>query len=189
MGKVITRHMKLGVFDIKDTVEDLKFLKSNIKTASEDIIEKLVSAGYEEASITNASAPQSGIEPSVVIQRITENRNKGYVALVGRNAVYDVFGTGEEGARRPHPKKDKASRPLNPYNSGPHIFYNQFAGVYQWRYRPMAGKPYFTETGLTQGIPAGKQIYNADMRVRKIKNDVIKETLNESIQFFEKKEK
>lgn len=186
MGKVITRHMKLGVFDIKDTVEDLKFLKNNIKTASEDIVEKLVSAGYEEASITNASAPQSGIEPSVVIQRITENRNKGYVALVGRNAVYDEFGTGEEGARRPHPKKDEASRPLNPYNSGPAIKIDK-NGHYYWMYGPMASRPYFTETGYTNGIPAGKQIYNADMYIRKIKNDVIKEKLNESVQFFKKK--
>ena len=186
MGKVIKRHMKLTVFDIKDTVEDLKFLKSNIKVASEDIVKELVIAGYEEAVMTNAVAPQSGTDASYVIQRITKRENAGYVALVGRNAVYDEFGTGEEGARRPHPKKDEASRPLNPYNSGPTIKIDK-KGHYYWMYSPMASRPYFTKTGYTNGIPAGKQIYNADMYIRKIKNDVIKEKLNDSIQFFKKK--
>lgn len=188
MGKVITRHMKLGVFDIKDTIEDLKFLKSNIKITSEDIVKELVIAGYEEAVMTNAVAPQSGTESSVVTQGIGKNENKdeGYVALIGRNAVYDEFGTGEEGASNPHPMKDSASRPLNPYNSGPTIKIDK-KGHYYWMYSPMASRPYFTKTGYTNGIPAGKQIYNADMYIRKIKNDVIKEKLNDSIQFFKKK--
>lgn len=188
MGKVIKRNMKLTVFDIKDTVEDLKFLKSNIKTASEDIVKELVIAGYEEAVMTNAVAPQSGIEPSYVTQGIGKNEDKdeGYVALIGRNAVYDEFGTGEEGARRPHPKKDNVNPPLNPYNSGPAIKIDK-NGHYYWMYKPMASRPYFTETGYTNGIPAGKQIYNADMYIRKIKNNVIKEKLNESIQFLKEK--
>lgn len=186
MGKVIKRNMKLTVSDIKDTVNNLQFLKDNIKTAGEDIITELVKAGYEEAVMTNATAAQSGTEPSYVIQRITEHGNAGYIALVGRNAVYDEFGTGEQGASNPHPMKDNASRPLNPYNSGPTIKIDK-NGHYYWIYRPMAGRPYFTETGYTNGIPAGKQIFNADRYIRRIKNDVIKEKLNESIQFFKEK--
>lgn len=186
MGRVVKRKIELTVSDIKNTINDLMFLKDNIKTANEDIVRELVEAGYEEAVMTNATAPQSGIEPSYVIQRITEHGNAGYVALVGKNAVYDEFGTGEQGASNPHPKKDEASRPLNPYNSGPTIKMDK-NGHYYWMYKPMANRPYFTETGYTNGIPAGKQIYNANMYIRKIKNDVIKEKLNESVQFFKDK--
>lgn len=187
MGKVIIHNMKLQVSDIKDTIHDIKVLKDNIKVASEDIVRALVESGEQVANEVNASAPSSGTERSQVISAITEHGNAGYVALTGPGAVYDEFGTGEEGSAHSHPAKQFASRPLNPYNSGPTIKVNK-QGTHYWRYPAMAGRPYFKKNGVTYGIPAGKQIFTASIHVRQIKNSVAQETLNESLQFFKKTE-
>ena len=99
--------------------------------------------------------------------------------MSGENAIYDEFGTGEQGLDNPHPMKEQFS--LNPYNSGPTIFYNQFAGRHQWYYRPMAGKPYFTKSGATEGIPAGKQMYNTLQNLNKIKRNIAVNETNKVI--------
>ena len=163
--------IELSTSSINEVLRKVDFLKDNINVATEEVVIQLVNKGGQVATQLNASAPQSGLTKSVVYAETTEHNNKGYIALIGDSAVYDEFGTGTEGQNNPHPMKNNFG--LNPYNSGPYIFYNQFAGVYQWRYYPMAGKPYFTETGLTQGIPSGKQIYNTSVYLRKIKDDVI----------------
>lgn len=175
----------LSKASIKNAIDALDFLKDNIKVANEDIVETLVGIGFKTASDINESSPQSGLTKSEVIQKITEAKTKGYVALVGPGAIYDEFGTGDEGASDPHPMKNDF--PLNPYNSGPTIFYNQSIGKNQWHYGPMAGKPYFTDTGLTSGIPSGKQIYNASKEVRARKDDVIAKELNSAVRKTNKK--
>ena len=174
--------VKLSSYGIKDAISKINFLKDNIALASKEIIEELVNSGKNTAEALNNSAPHSGTEPSIVLGKITENGNKGYIALTGDSAVYDEFGTGEEGASDPHPLKDNFG--LNPYNSGPTIFYNQFANRYQWRYYPMRGKPYYTESGLTSGIPSGKQMYNTSKYIREIKDDVIKHKIQEALQKY-----
>ena len=177
----------LSTAGIKDAIETLGFLKSNINLASQEIVKQLVDIGYETASQINANAPQSGLTKSQVIQGITENKTKGYVALTGPSAVYDEFGTGEEGAADPHPMKNNTSRPLNPYNSGPYVSTHiNSKGEHYWFYSPMAGKNkyYKPETGYSKGIPSGKQIYNAAKEVRARKDDITKKNLNASVKAF-----
>lgn len=176
--------IELSQYGLKDAIDRIEFLKDNVKIASEDILTDLVNKGVSMGSTLNASAPKSGVEPSVVIGKITDNKNKGYVALTGDSAVYDEFGTGEEGASDPHPLKGNFG--LNPYNSGPHIFYNQFAARYQWYYYPMKGRPYFTPSGLTSGIPSGKQMYNTSRYLREIKDDIVKNKIHEALKILKK---
>lgn len=179
----------LSTAGIKDAIKRLEFFKDNIKIANEEIVSNLVDIGYDTASQINATAPQSGVEKSQVVKGITENRTKGYVALTGPSAVYDEFGTGEEGAANPHPMKNNTSRPLNPYNSGPYVSTHiNSQGRHYWFYSPMAGKNeyYDAKTGYSEGIPSGKQIYNATKEVRARKDDVIKKQLNDAIRIINK---
>ena len=48
----------------------------------------------------------------------------------------------------------------------------------------MRGKPYYTESGLTSGIPSGKQMYNTSKYIREIKDDVIKHKIQEALQKY-----
>ena len=165
------------IYAISDLREYLTSFSENLNTAAELIVQDLTEEGALEASLANANAPRSGLTPSIVTHKY--KRLNGVIALTGKNAVYDEFGTGDEGLWDPHPLKDDYG--LNPYNSGPTIFYNQFAGRYQWFYRPMAGMPYFTADGRTSGIPSGKQMYYALQHIRNIEQEVISNRVNEAI--------
>lgn len=170
--------IRLSKAGIKDAMNKLDFLKNNITVASEEIVERLVNVGFETANNINQNAPQSNLAKSEVIAKITENKNKGYVALVGPGAIYDEFGTGEEGASNPHPIKNNFN--LNPYNSGPYVSTHiNKEGRHYWFYSPMRGKPYYDDkSGYTEGIPSGKQIYNASKEVRAKKDEITKQELN-----------
>ena len=165
----------LSVARIDYIIGKMVMLKDNIDDASKDIVSTLVDKGEVRANELNALAPQSGTEKSRIITNIDDNGYKGTISLVGRNAVYDEFGTGEEGLKNSHPMKSKF--PLSPYNSGPKIHYSSNYGYY-WFYNPMAGEEYFTDKGLTKGIPAGKQIYETSKYVESISKKVAKECLD-----------
>lgn len=165
------------IYAINDLKEYLLTFSDDLTVASELIVQDLTEEGALEASLINANAPKSGLTPSTVTHKY--KRQEGEISLVGENAVYDEFGTGDEGLWNPHPLKNDFG--LNPYNSGPTIFYNQLAGRNQWFYRPMAGMPYFTSDGRTSGIPSGKQMYHALQHIRHIEQDTIKKHVNEAI--------
>lgn len=173
--------IRLSKVGIKNAIDTLDFLKDNITVASEEIVKQLVDVGFKTANSINQNAPQSNLTKSEVIAKITESKNKGYVALVGPGAIYDEFGTGEEGASDPHPIKNNFN--LNPYNSGPYVstHINQ-EGRHYWFYSPLRGKDYYDEeSGYTEGIPSGKQIYNASKEVRAKKDKIVKQTLNKVV--------
>lgn len=179
--------VKLSVYSIKDTIKRLEFLKDNINNASQDIVGDLVEVGETTANQINAMAIPSGTQKSIVIGRVTENGTKGYVALTGPNAVYDEFGTGEEGLASPHPMKETTSRRLNPYNSGPYVSTHiDETGRHYWIYKPNAGTGNYDKDGKTYGIPSGKQIYNASKDIRAKKDNIIRNRLNSAIKIANK---
>lgn len=174
--------INLSTWSINNAIADLETMRDAIEIAAEDTVAILVEQGIGEATYLNDMAPQSGLEKSKVVGGVLENGKAGYIALTGDSAVYDEFGTGTQGERNPHPVKGNFN--LKPYNSGPTIFYNQFTGTYQWRFRPMAGRPYFTNDGLTEGIPSGKQMYNTSKYLRSAKDKVIKKQFQGAIEIF-----
>ena len=182
--------VKLSVYSIKDTIKRLEFLKDNINNASQDIVGDLVEVGETTANQINSMAIPSGTQKSIVIGRVTENGTKGYVALTGPNAVYDEFGTGEEGLASPHPMKETTSRRLNPYNSGPYVstHINPFTGKHYWIIPDTYFVPseYVENTGYTEGIPSGKQMYNTDNYIKFIKRNVIEQEFNKAVKKFNK---
>lgn len=199
--------MSFEVFSNKEgyrnLIENVTFIKDQINNMATDITDTLVEKGTAKATELNNNAPQSGVEKSKVIKKITKSGLKGYIALTGPNAIYDEFGTGEEGADDGHPLK--GSFGLNPYNSGPYVstHINKKTGRHYWFYYPMRGKPYYDmyymsskdlslddykegyvdkKTGYTEGIPSGKQMYNTSIYLRNIKDEVVKNKVEEYLQ-------
>ena len=160
-----------------ELVDNLKYMGENMKVAAQNIVSTLCEKGGAKATELNAQAPNSSTVAAKVVPK--SKFYNGSISLSGKSAVYDEFGTGEEGLRDPHPMKGQFG--LNPYNSGPAIFYNQYANRWQWYYRPMAGRPYFTQYGATSGIPSGKQMYNTLQYIRDIKGEVISEELQDAL--------
>ena len=106
---------------ISDVREYIQTLGRDLNVAAQEIVRKLCEDGGTKATELNAMAPQSGSTPSTVQ---THSRfYHGDINLVGKNAVYDEFGTGERGAEDGHPLKGFYG--LNPYNSGPTIHINK----------------------------------------------------------------
>lgn len=173
--------LKLSETNIKDLIEELEHLEDSITFASSNIVKRLVKVGYDKANELNNLAPQSGTNKSIVTSdtgRATRDGVRGEVSLEGESAVYDEFGTGEEGASDPHPLKGNFG--LNPYNSGPFVstHINKQTGRHYWFYEPMSGQPYFEPSGYTEGIPSGKQMYNTLKYIHEIKKDIINQELN-----------
>lgn len=173
--------LSLSESNIKSLIDDLEYLEDSLTFASQNIVKKLVEAGASKAEELNSIAPQSSNTKSVITKNTGRTTRAGYqgsVSLEGESALYDEFGTGEEGLMDPHPLKSKFG--LNPYNSGPFVstHINPENGKHFWFYTPMAGQPYFESTGYTEGIPSGKQMYNTLQYIRRIKQDIINQELN-----------
>ena len=134
------------------------------------------------SNASNTNASQEQLYPDV-----SESSNFQASTEENPNAVYDEFGTGEEGLASPHPMHETTSRPLNPYNSGPYVSTHiDYTGKHYWIYAPNAGIGNYDQNGKTYGIPAGKQIYNATKEIRARKDDVIKKELNNAIRTINK---
>lgn len=173
--------VKLTVQSVDKAIGKLKLFEEEVcdGIVIEKVVKDLLDAGADAAYRFNSIAPKSGVLDNGVSTRIDGNGTAGTIMLYGPNVVYDEFGTGTQGENNPHPMKGNFN--LNPYNSGPYIFYNEFSGTYQWYYRAMAGKPYFSKYGATEGIPAGKMMYNTAKHLNEVKHDIIKTNFNDAI--------
>ena len=169
-------------FAIKNLIEELKYTSATLQEATcENIVNNICSSGYEFANGINGSAPSSNLQKSYIDMKTSGN--KGEISLNGEGAVYDEFGTGEEGLANPHPMKGDFPD-LNPYNSGPFVstHINPSNGRHYWIYPPMGGRPYFDAHGYTEGIPSGKQMYHTLNYIRQIKDNIIREEVQNALQ-------
>lgn len=178
--------IQLSEASVKDAINRIKTLQSNIEIANENIVERLVEAGEQYASYYNSlMTPAVGKNNARVISEInlSGTKSNGNIALTGTDAVYYEFGTGEEGLNNPHPIKENFA--LKPYNSGPTIKINK-KGQHYWIIPKGQFIPsqYVRANGYTQGVPAGKQMYMTSQHLRSIKNEIIKEELNGAIKKF-----
>lgn len=179
--------IQLSETSVKDAIQRLKTLEDNIRIANENIVDRLVNTGSEQAMFYNSTAPTYGVSDIRIIAETTLNGNKsnGTISMNGSNAVYYEFGTGEEGMASPHPVKENFG--LRPYNSGPFVSTHiNKAGRHYWlipkgKYSPNS---YVRKGGYTEGIPAGKQMYNTAQHLHSIKHDIIKKELNAAVRKF-----
>lgn len=179
----------LSIFGITNLINELEYLGDTLETTSGLIVDKLVDAGVSKAIELNATAPRSGTGENTIYGEYSKRNIGGRVIMQGKDAVFDEFGTGEEGAGDPHPLAGVISFSMPPYTgyiTGPVVSknVNPATGRHFWYYTPMAGRPYFNQDGYTEGIPSGKQMYNTLQYLRKEKNKIVKRELKEALKIF-----
>lgn len=181
----------LSEASIKDAIHRVETLADNINVANELIVEQLIDKGEKQANLYHATVANYGINDTHIDSEMSLNGNssKGSVLMTGPSSVYLEFGTGEEGAADGHPLKWQTNVPLNGYNSGPFVSKHiNKSGRHYWiipkgKYSPNS---YVKANGYTEGIPAGKVMYNTAQYMRFIKSTIVEKNLNGAIKKFNK---
>lgn len=170
-------NIKVDLSDIDKVVNALEVLYQDLKQAQKDIPKEIAEKGLK---FLEKEYQHLYRDPNIdSISTRTEETAEGYnIIASGSDVVYAEFGTGDKGASDPHPDKSKYS--LNPYNSGAHIRdYDKYITVIgndgtptinKKRVEMLAKKGITSgrfwaydkngEKQWTQGVPAGKQMFN-----------------------------
>lgn len=157
---------------LDEIINKLKSLKSELKETDKKIVDDMSEFVKKEVSRNLAATPyKDGNEDAEPY--ISKKGNNTKVGMHGTQVLYDEFGTGSKGQESPHPEKSKFG--LNPYNSGKTIKINKKGELF-WIYKNKSG-----ELVKTNGIPAGKQVYNANIMLRGRKYQIIKKRVGEVI--------
>lgn len=162
---------------LKKLVKALEGLEDDLNKTSNDILKEITDDGLDFLKKQYNTSPNRD-DPNIDFESIDVSKKeveKGWWQLIakGDDVLYEEYGTGDEGQASPHPNKTASG--LNPYNSGPTIreaddvsaFYGITSGKY-WTYKK-DGKRY-----ITNGIPAGKEMWNTRNYLRKKMSKVAK---------------
>lgn len=166
---------------INQMINSLEKLKANLEKADEEIVKQLSDLCLNEIQKNYASTGfKDGNDDVYFFEKGTSKRK--IVGVAGTQVLYNEFGTGTEGARSPHPEKNKYG--LNPYNSGPKIKVNKSDTSTASQFGIGKGELYwiYDKNGIavyTQGIPAGKQVYNARKTLQKKKKEITKKVVGD----------
>lgn len=177
-----TIKVKLSIQSLQELQGKITNLKEGLEKTNTKIVGKMADYALQEIQ-NNFSATdyQDGNEDVSFFKRGSEKRVS--VGTMGSQVLYDEFGTGTAGADDGH--EMKGDFPLKPYNSGRTIRKNKsdessatskgipVGGLY-WTYKDKNG-----EKRYTQGIPAGKQVFNAVLALEKKKKEIIKQEVSE----------
>lgn len=173
----------LSTNSIEKLIEKLQEFQKNISNADEKIVDKLSELGLQEIQNNySQTGYKDGNEDVGFFQVGSKTKRK--IGVSGTQVLYNEFGTGTLGAESPHPEKDNYG--LNAYNSGKTIRKNGKSssnatdrgipeGALYWTYIKNGQKYY------TQGIPAGKQVYNAKKVIEEQKEKIIKEVVGDAL--------
>jgi len=190
--------IKLSEYGISTLINDIEYLGDTLTDTGKSIVDKLVDIGIDKARELNNSAPRSGLHANTIDgekAKLVGNKYSGNVYMTGDDAIFDEFGTGEEGASDPHPLSGVVQFSVPPYSgyiTGPYVstHVNSKNGRHYWYYPPMAGRPYFDfpdeGKGYTEGIPSGKQMYNTLQYLRQAEKGVAKNVMRDALREFKK---
>lgn len=177
-----TIKVPLSVNSLNQLNEKINQLQQNLKNANENIIDDLVHTAENEIAKNYASSSYTdGNEDSSPFK--TKSNNSYKVGMEGTQVLYREFGTGTEGLNNPHPIKNKFN--LKGYNTGktirPATVYTSAStglllGELYWTYKDKSGQKVYT-----QGIPAGKEVFNASRTLRNKKDSIIKKRVSEAL--------
>lgn len=157
---------------IDSVINKLKSLKSGLKEADNKIVAEMGNFVKDQVAANLAATPyKDGNEDSKAFSEITGNKAKA--GMKGIQSVYNEFGTGTQGQKSPHPMKGNFG--LNPYNTLKHPRVSKNGNLF-WIYKNKSG-----EKVITQGIPAGKQVFNASILLKGKKNEIIRKRVGEVI--------
>ena len=166
-----------GIKNFKSKIDNL--IKEMPKV-NEEILSELATLGQNEIEKNRAAIPYTDGNDDYKVFK--EKTKTGYsVGARGSQVLYDEFGTGTEGLNEPHPMKNDFN--LKEYNSGKTI---RSASI---KMKPetgiLPGELYWTYKGkdgnlvYTQGIPAGKEVFNAEQTVKRKKQEIVKKKVGE----------
>ena len=168
---------------IKEAIKKLETLKENINKADEEIVKQLSELGLREIQDNYSRTPYKDGNEDVGFFTVGSTKKKK-IGVSGSQVLYNEFGTGTKGERSPHPEKNNYG--LNAYNSGKTIRRNMKQGSNATQNGIPEGELYWTymengEKHYTQGIPAGKQVYNAVNTLKKEKQTIIKKVVGDAL--------
>ena len=167
-----TIKVSLSDKELDDLIGKLTVLKYGLKEADDKIVKDMANLVKQEVSNNLSSTPyKDGNEDAEAYSNIDGNRAEA--GMRGSQVVYDEFGTGTKGENAPHPEKGKFG--LKGYNTGPKIQVSDMGDLY-WLYKGKNG-----ELVKTQGIPAGKQVFNASIMLKGKKLQIINKRVGEVI--------
>lgn len=166
---------------INDIIKRLEKLNKNMSDLGMDLAREIAYDGLSELNKQYANTPYQ--PNSDTINTSVERSVKSYsIVASGKSVIYDEFGTGDIGASNSHP--EKSEYPLNDYNSGKTI---RNANEHSAKHGITSGKYWTYEKDgqiyYTQGIPAGKQMYNTrnyiiNEGIKKAKDKVVGDLLS-----------
>lgn len=164
----------LSVEGLKLMQEKITELDNSLKKACNQITKELADVAEKEIRQNYSESPYT--DGNDDCKQFKEQTSDGYiVGVTGTQVLYREFGTGTEGLNQPHPIKNQF--PLNEYNSGKTIRnvkitasagFGLLLGEKYWTYRNKSG-----EIVYTQGIPAGKEVFNASLALKRKRKEVI----------------
>lgn len=178
----------LSSTSLNELAEKIKQLKNDLQNVDKEVMNELAEKGRDEID-NNLSATTYKDGNDEAIPFIRKEENKMVVGMKGKQVLYDEFGTGTEGAKSPHPLKSEFG--LKNYNSSrvPNgtIRRNKnpnskasISGIkpyeWYWTYNDKSGNKVYT-----QGIPAGKQVFNASLSLKQIKMLVVKKKVSDAL--------
>lgn len=170
MNKV--KQFNLNEDSINSLIDDLQKLSDNINTMGKTITHDIATVGFVNLwnEYHNRVKDPNIVDISIDIVPITNGHN---IISTGKDVIYEEFGTGDKGEQSPHPDKNKYN--LNDYNSGSFILdvadvgnkemldalaQNGITSGKFWSYRKGG------QTHLTQGVPAGMEMYRTSKYLR-----------------------
>lgn len=176
------KELNLNTDNVNSLVSDLEHLANAIESMGKTVTYDVAEAGFRNLYKEYANRVK---DPNIVDINIgiETNTNGHSIVAQGRDVLYEEFGTGDKGEQSPHPDKYKYN--LNDYNSGSFILdvadvgnqdlkdalaMNGITSGKFWSYRKNG------ETHLTQGIPAGMEMYRTS---KYLKDEGIKKVLKE----------
>ena len=168
-----TIKVPLSESGIEGLIEKLTQLNKDLEEASKKSVKDMANLCEKQIQNNYASSPYTdGNDDATFVNQ--EKDNKRRVGVQGSQVLYREFGTGTEGLNAPHPIKSKYN--LKGYNSGPKIRVNSKNGELYWIYKDKSGNAVYT-----QGIPAGKEVYNAAVILKGKKLSIIKKRVGEAL--------
>lgn len=158
---------------IEEAKNKLLLLKDNLEEASKLIMNDMANLVETQVKNNYSASPYTDGNDDVNFIKKQEDK-RTIVGVRGSQVLYREFGTGTEGLNAPHPIKGEFS--LNGYNTGSKIKVNSKTGELFWIYKNDAGEKVYT-----QGIPAGKEVYNAAIILKGKKYTIIKKRVGEAL--------
>jgi single-stranded DNA-specific DHH superfamily exonuclease len=168
-----TIKVQLSNSGIEQLIKKFEQLNKDLEEASKKSVEDMAELCEKQIINNYASSPYTDGNDDVSFIN-QEKDKKRRIGVEGSQVLYREFGTGTEGLNAPHPIKKQYN--LKGYNSGEKIKVNSKNGELYWIYKDKSGNAVYT-----QGIPAGKEVYNAAIILKGKKLSIIKKRVGDAL--------